>query len=97
MAYDPALTAFILAGMVGGAALVMNASSDWEIAHELATATNRWTAPIVVRSYEDSPARHRRAREAAILQAHGYEAERDGDPKRIAPDRVAVTFRLAWR
>ncbi|HEX4896777.1 MAG TPA: hypothetical protein VFV53_00300 [Candidatus Limnocylindrales bacterium] len=85
MAYDPALFSFILVGVVGGVAVVMNASSGWEVSHELAQATDTWTAPVVTRSYRnDATARARIAREAAVLLGHGYRAvlrrEVGGDP-----------------
>jgi hypothetical protein len=75
VAYDPALTSFIIVGVVGGVAVVMSAAPGWETSHELARATDGWTAPVVTRSYRnDSTARVRESREAAILQGHGYEA-----------------------
>ena len=71
MAYEPALTSFILVGVVGGVALVMNLSADWEVTHELSRATDAWTR---ARSYDNKPSAQRRAsQEAAILLAHGYE------------------------
>lgn len=75
MAYEPALTSFILAGTVGGVALIMSLSADWDVTHELAGATQRWTAVMVSRSYDrdDAKARRRASKEAAILLAHGYE------------------------
>lgn len=73
MAYDPALLSFILAGMVGGVAVVMSASTGWETSHELSRATDQWTQPVVTRRYpDDAAAGQRIAREAAILEAHGY-------------------------
>jgi hypothetical protein len=88
--YDPALTAFIMAGVVGGIAVVMNVTSDWEVTFELARATDRWTAPVITRSYADAPTkRERRSREAAILGAHGYTpAFERGDPE------VVITYQL---
>jgi hypothetical protein len=85
MAYDPALFSFIIVGVVGGVAVVMNASSGWEVSHELARATDTWTAPVVTRTYRnDATARARIAREAAVLSGHGYRAvlrrEVGGDP-----------------
>lgn len=84
MAYDPAVASFILVGMVGGVALVMNASSGWEITHELVHATDHWTVPVVIRSYgTTAKAKERRSQEAAILHVHGYEAALQrgaGDP-----------------
>jgi hypothetical protein len=73
MAYDPTLTSFIIVGVVGGLAVFLNLSSDWEITRELARATDGWTAPLVVRSYrDDSTGQERVAREAAQLRGHGY-------------------------
>ncbi len=85
MAYDPALISFIIVGVVGGVAVVMNASSGWEVSHELARATDTWTAPVVTRTYRnDATARVRISREAAVLHDHGYQAvlrrEIGGDP-----------------
>ena len=75
MAYDPALTSFIIVGLVGGVAVVMSASSGWETSHELARATDGWTAPVVTRRYRnDATASVRVSREAAILHDHGYAA-----------------------
>jgi hypothetical protein len=75
LAYDPALLSFIIVGVVGGVAVVLNVSSDWEITRELARATEGWTAPIVVRRYrDDSTLQQKVAREAAVLRGHGYEA-----------------------
>jgi hypothetical protein len=75
VAYEPALTSFILAGTVGGLALVMSLSADWEVTHELARATRDWSAVMLSRSYdrEDAGSQRRASREAAILLAHGYE------------------------
>jgi hypothetical protein len=73
--YEPALTAVILAGVVGGVAVVLGASSDWEVSSELARATLSWSAPLVTRSYDnDSAASRRLSREAVVLRAHGYRA-----------------------
>jgi hypothetical protein len=85
MAYDPALISFIIVGVVGGVAMVMNASSGWEVSHELARATDTWTAPVVTRRYRnDATARARISSEAAVLHGHGYRAvlrrEVGGDP-----------------
>jgi len=75
LAYDPALLSFIIVGVVGGVAVVMNVSSDWEVARELAHETDSWTAPIVVRGYrDDSTLQQKVAREAAVLRDHGYQA-----------------------
>ena len=85
MAYDPALLSFIIVGVVGGVALVMNASSGWEVSHELARATDTWTAPVVTRTYRnDATALASIAKEAEVLNGHGYRAvlrrEVGGDP-----------------
>ncbi len=75
MAYDPMLASAILVGVVGGVAVFLNLTSDWEITRELARATDGWTAPLVVRSYrDDSKARERVSREAALLLGRGYRA-----------------------
>lgn len=75
MAYDPYLTSFILVGIVGGVAVIMSTSADWEVTFELARATNRWTRVVVVRRYDnDAPSQTRLSKEATILQAHGYKA-----------------------
>ena len=75
MAWDPALTSFVLVGVFGGLAVFMNLTSDWGITSELARATDGWTAPLVVRSYrDDAKARENVGREAALLQGHGYRA-----------------------
>jgi hypothetical protein len=75
MAYEPALVSFILAGTVGGLALVMSLSADWEVTHELARATQGWTLVMVSRTYDgaDAKAGPRASKEASILVAHGYE------------------------
>ena len=74
MTYDPALTSFLIVGVVGGLAVFLNVSSDWEISFELARATRSWTAPLVVRRYrDDATAQERVSREAAVLRGHGYE------------------------
>jgi len=53
----------------------MNVSSGWEVSHELARATDTWTAPVVTRSYRnDATARARISTEAAVLGSHGYRA-----------------------
>lgn len=93
MAWDPAVTAFILAGLVGGVGLVMNVSEGWELSHELSSATARWTALVVVRRYEaGTGSKRRRAREAAVLVAHGYRLahEQATGPAWDAADRPEV-------
>ena len=89
MAYDPALTSFIIVGVVGGVAVVMNASAGWEITHELARASDRWTSPYVIRRYRnDSTAPERASKEAAVLQAHGYEpVSRPGEGSDLGAER----------
>jgi hypothetical protein len=77
VAYDPTLTSFIVVAVVGGAAAVLNASSEWELSYELSRATERWTKLAVARVYEPAAAADRPAREAAILEAHGYQAVPD--------------------
>jgi hypothetical protein len=93
MAYDPALTSFIIVGVVGGVAVVMNASSGWEITHELARASDRWTSPYVIRRYRnDSTAQERASKEAAVLQAHGYErVPRPGESRDLGPGGAVAT------
>jgi len=87
VAYDPALTSFIVVAVVGGTAAVLNASSEWELAHELSRATERWTKLEVVRVYEPGTPHDRSAREGAVLQDHGYEVvpARNCGPRPIAP------------
>jgi hypothetical protein len=77
VAYDPALTSVIVVAVVGGAAAVLNASSEWELAHELSLATERWTKLAVVRVYPPAVKADRAAREASILEDHGYTAVAD--------------------
>jgi hypothetical protein len=73
VAYDPALTSFIIVGLVGGVAVVMSAAPGWESSHELARATDHWTAPVVSRTFPlDAGAQERLNRETAILEGHGY-------------------------
>lgn len=107
MAYDPALTSFIIVGIVGGVAVVMSAAPGWESSHELERVTDGWTAPVVSRTYTvDEPARERLRREAAILEGHGYRAvlrrEVDGAPATGEPPAepmsgpaIVITYRLA--
>ena len=81
MAYEPALVGLILAGTVGGLAVVMSVSADWEVSHELARATQGWTLVMVARTYDagELAAGKRAPKEASILLQHGYEpvVERD--------------------
>jgi hypothetical protein len=99
MAYDPTLTSFIVVAVVGGTAAVMNASSEWELAHELSRATERWTKLAVVRVYERAVPQDRSGREAAILEAHGYETvpERSCGPRPAAApaDATVICYRRA--
>ncbi|MCI0582497.1 MAG: hypothetical protein L0227_06315 [Chloroflexi bacterium] len=106
MAYDPALTAFIIVGLVGGVAVVMSAAPGWETSHELARATDGWTAPVVSRTYAlDARARQRLRREAEVLEGHGYRAvlRREvggapptGEPPAAPSDpAIVVTYRLS--
>jgi hypothetical protein len=104
VAYDPALTSFIIVGVVGGVAVVMSAAPGWETSHELARATDGWTAPVVSRSYPHDPrSRQRLKREAAVLEGHGYRAVLrrgvGGDPEApaetAADATIVVTYRLA--
>ena len=103
MSYEPAVASFILVGMVGGAAMVMNASYGWEISHELAKVTDHWTLPVVVRSYDgDAKARERLAKEAEILRGHGYaaalpEATRrpDARPDALPSARIVIAYQLS--
>jgi len=75
VAYDPALTSLIIVGTFGSLAAFLNISADWEISGELSRVTDRWTAPLVVRTYrDDATAQRRVAREAAVLREHGYQA-----------------------
>jgi hypothetical protein len=97
MAYDPMVTSAILVGVVGGLAVFLNLSSDWEITRELARATDRWTAPLVVRSYrDDARAREKVLREAALLQGHGYRArlQRGGSADLTVGSGVAAHERV---
>jgi hypothetical protein len=92
VAYDPALTSFIIVGLVGGVAVVMSASSGWETSHELARATDGWTAPVVTRSYPDeASARPRLTNEAAVLESHGYRAVLRRGRRGYAPSRIGAT------
>jgi hypothetical protein len=87
--YDPVVTSFIMVGVVGGVALVLNVTSDWEVTFELARATDRWTAPLVTRNYDDASTRpQRRSKEASILGAHGYR------PAFERGDAGVVTYQL---
>lgn len=106
MAYDPALTSFIIVGLVGGVAVVMSAAPGWEASHDLARATDDWTAPVVSRTYaSDARARQRLRREASILEGHGYRAilrrEVSGalptgaSPASPSDPAIVITYRLS--
>lgn len=86
VAYDPTLTSFIVVAVVGGTAAVLNVSSEWELAHELSRATEHWTKLQVVRVYAPDMSPDRPVREAAVLEAHGYEVvpERMCGPRPVA-------------
>jgi len=89
----------------------MSASTGWEASHELSRATDHWTLPVVTRRYpDDASAGQRIAREAAILEAHGYKAAQRrvdgagstptpgasiGEPGDPAGGRVVVTYHLS--
>jgi hypothetical protein len=94
--YEPPIIAFILVAIVGGLAVIMGISADWELSHELSHATDRWTQPVVVRRYEDGPSgRERAAREAALLRAHGYQSSGPGFPNAPRAGQTAlVTYVL---
>lgn len=96
MAYDPALFSFIIVGVVGGVAVVMSASSNWEITHELARATDDWTSPLVMRTYPGDPtAQQAIAREAAVLGAHGYKAVLRRELRRAGPSEASGSGAVA--
>ncbi|NJD28540.1 MAG: hypothetical protein FIA92_09610 [Chloroflexi bacterium] len=94
--YEPAIIAFILVAIVGGIAVIMGISADWEVSHELSRVTDRWTQPVVVRRYDGGPAGRQLAqKEAAILGDHGYQPSGAGLPSQTAPgEQVLVTFVL---
>ena len=104
MAYEPAIVSFILVGTIGGVAVIMNASSGWEISHDLSRLTQRWTLRQVIRTYgTDARARERRAREADILQSHGYTsmempegtlAARGSDIPTGSGGRIVIVYQL---
>ncbi len=76
MAYDPTFTSLVICGAVFILAVFLNVSSDWEIVGELSRATEKWTAPLLIRRYRnDSKNRKRVWAEADVLHKHGYRAE----------------------
>jgi hypothetical protein len=94
--YEPAILAFILVAIVGGVAVIMGISADWEVSHDLSQATDRWTQPVVVRRYDGGSAgRHLAAKEASILRGHGYRPSGAGVPAETAPgEQMHVTYVL---
>ena len=94
--FEPPVVAFILVAIVGGVAVIMGISADWEVSHELSRATDGWTQPVVVRRYEGGPeGRQLAEKEAAILRGHGYQASGQGLPLATAPGEAAlVTYVL---
>ena len=76
MSPDPAVTAVIIASVTFIVAWFLNWSSGWETASELSRATDRWTAPLLIRRYRnDAESRKRVWAEADMLQQHGYRAQ----------------------
>jgi hypothetical protein len=76
MSPDPAVTGIVIASFTFIVAWFLNWSSDWETASELSRATDRWTAPLLIRRYQnDAKSRKRVWAEADVLQQHGYRAE----------------------
>jgi hypothetical protein len=89
--YEPPIIAFILVALVGGLAVIMGISAEWELSHELSRATDRWTQPVVVRRYDAGPAgRERAATEAALLRAHGYQPSGPGFPNASRPGQTVL-------
>ncbi len=73
MTYDPTLVALLIVGTIFAVATFLNITSDWEIAGELALATDRWTAPLVIRRYRnDARTRKRLWAESGLFRRHGY-------------------------
>lgn len=73
MTVDPTVTALILTGVTFAIAIFLNITSDWEVAGELARATDRWTAPLVIRRYRnDATTRRRLWAESSLFRRHGY-------------------------
>jgi hypothetical protein len=76
MAPDPTITSLIIVGMVFSLAWFLNASSGWETARELSRATDRWTAPLLIRRYRNDKGNRKRVwAEADVLHQHGYRAQ----------------------
>ncbi len=76
MIYDPPLTALNVASVVFIVASFLSASSGWEIAGELSRATDKWTAPLLIRRYRNDPGNRKRVwAEADVLHQHGYRAQ----------------------
>ncbi len=76
MSPDPAVTALVIASVIFIVAWFLNWSSDWETASELSRATDKWTAPLLIRRYRnDTKSRKRVWAEADLLQEHGYRAQ----------------------
>ena len=76
MTYESSVIALIAVSVVFAVAIFLNLSSDWEVARDLARATDRWTAPLVIRRYHsDAKARRRLWAESGLLRRHGYAAE----------------------
>jgi hypothetical protein len=96
VSYEPAIIAFILVAIVGGVAVIMGISADWEVSHDLARATDRWTQPVLVRRYDGGPGGRRVAeKEAAILGGHGYQPSGPGLPAETrAGEPVLLTYVL---
>ncbi len=96
MPFEPAVIAFILVAIVGGVAVIMGISADWEVSHDLSRITERWTQPVVVRRYDGGSAGRRLAdREGAILREHGYEPTGPGLPAATGPgELVLLTYVL---
>ena len=73
MTYDPSVTALLIVGVIFAVTVFLNISSDWEVAGELARATDRWTAPLVIRRYRNDPTTRRRLwAESGVFRRHGY-------------------------
>jgi hypothetical protein len=98
MAPDPTLTALIIVGVVFCLAWFLNVSSGWEVAGELSRATDRWTAPLLVRHYRNDPGDRKRVwAEADVLHQHGYRAQLHRSQREDAAlsQEVAIDVRSA--